>query len=76
MKNNTIYSAQAQLNKVIDEFIRNDKLGRLCFSNAAGAIELEKEPRWGGHVSAIGFAIDEGDDNDEEEEDDDEDDWE
>ncbi len=72
MRNNTIASAEAQLNKVVENFIKSDKLNRLVFSNAAGAIELEKELQPRGHVSAIGFCIGDDDDEDDYDEDDEE----
>lgn len=66
MRNNTIASAEAQLNKVVENFIKSDKFNRLVFSNAAGAIELEKELQSKGHV--IGFCIGDEDDYDEDDE--------
>ena len=63
---------KAMLIAIVDDFKKEDKLNRLVFSNAAGAIELEKELQPRGHVSAIGFCI--GDDDDEDDYDEEEDD--
>ena len=72
MRNNAIASAEAQLNKVVENFIKSDKLNRLVFSNAAGAIELEKELKTTGDVSVIGFCPDEDDYGDYDEDDEEE----
>ena len=63
---------KAMLIAIVDDFKKEDKLNSLRFSNDAGAIVLEKELQTKGHVSAIGFCIDDDDDEDDydEEEDD------